>query len=500
MENNNKKFSPIDIERIENNMKDDSEPSSKILLKQKNSKQDKSAKKSISETMLKKDEILRHEAFSLNNWLENNNPILTKLHDLGGALYISRDGKLIFRINAHDHYKIISKESIINILCSVLKKDRIHIFTAPKGEMIDIKRDDLEVVQEKFTVDAKSEFYKEENLTYRTAFIPTQYLLTQETDCNEPIAIFKLIRNLCNNEDFEFNYVVNWLAGFIQTLNKPHSALIFAGDHGSGKNMLVEQVLRPIFGDKYTSVIDNERLASRFNDSWANEKILYVFNEISVSKGPESKIIKNKMKALITDATIQVESKGKNAMEIAGFGASIILSNESLPIEIESGDRRYFVIKTGRNLKRQNINTSKLVVDIQSELMDFAIMMKNYDVDWELYRANAPMTALKDAIINNTNDPIKLFVDAIKSLNFDFFDELMEIQPDYYTEIKQYFEDGKIVYSNLSRYFEILYPEEFRNSRRFMKDLRLQDPILFAVPANNERCTKSSGRDILRLE
>jgi hypothetical protein len=213
------------------------------------------------------------------------------------------------------------------------------------------------------------------------------------------------------------------------------------------------------------------------------------------------------MKPLITDQTVQMEFKGVDPVETNIVGASIIFSNEALPIEIEPTDRRYYVIQTGRSLKRQKIDTVKLVLGIERELKDFTIMLKSYDVDWDLYHAEAPMTDLKKNIINNTNTHDVIFVNAIKELDILHFSKLEETHLALYKELAKHFADGEIIFDSITKYFEAMYPDlamkygisPVARSRKIMERLRSLDHELFTTAKNNNNTRKSNGKSILKI-
>lgn len=440
--------------------------------------------------------------FKENNWNTYQNNILEKLQAKGGSLHLSVEGDIYMSLHKGDEPKKMTKTNATNALCSILGLSNINFFTGSKDSGVDIGRNEVEIVTDKFSITANSEFYKEDNRSYRTSFIPSKYMLVDEKkDFTVPTTILLLIFNLCNNQAKEIRYFINWLAGFFQTRKKPHTAVVFSGSQGSGKGMFAEQVLEPLFGKKYISIVDNQRLASRFNAPWVKDKILYVFNEISIPTKEHRTLVKNKMKPLITDSTIQVEQKGVDSYEQAVVGISIIFSNESLPIEIEPSDRRYYVIQTGESLKKQGLDTHEMVEKIKKDRMPFSIMLKNYEVDWELYHAEAPSTPLKLAIMNHTNTSDVLFVNAIKNKDLDYFSDLKDSNKKLYEEVVKYFETDEIVFDSLVSYFTALHPEVSTDltGRKIMKKLRLLDPVLFAPVNLNKKVRSSNGRKILKI-
>jgi hypothetical protein len=221
--------------------------------------------------------------FIENNWLNNDNSYLKQLQASGGAFYIAPNGGLWLRIKEGEDPIEMTKNAIIHLLCILFNLPSLLLFNGSRYADPDIYRNDLQIVQNKFSITSKSEFYEEDGKLYRTSFIPSDYLQLDTTeDYMEPKNILKLLQNLTNYKEDELEYLLNWLSGFIQTMIRPHTALLFCGDQGTGKGLLAEQILQPIFGKKYVSIVDNDRLASRFNGSWAANRVFYIFNEISI--------------------------------------------------------------------------------------------------------------------------------------------------------------------------------------------------------------------------
>lgn len=54
---------------------------------------------------------------------------------------------------------------------------------------------------------------------------------------------------------------------------------------------------------------------------------------------------KDPLKALITESTVDIQSKGKNAIHQENVANFIFLSNNFAPVKISEGDRRYFVLE-----------------------------------------------------------------------------------------------------------------------------------------------------------
>ncbi|MDM0046941.1 DUF5906 domain-containing protein [Variovorax dokdonensis] len=138
------------------------------------------------------------------------------------------------------------------------------------------------------------------------------------------------------------HWLLCWLAYPLQNMgSKQRTAVIMHGDEGTGKSFLFDLVV-DIYG-KYGAVVGQDELEDRFND-WRSAKLFVVGDEIS--SRAELVHNKNRLKALITSPTVQINPKNfarrteKNHMNI------VFLSNENQPLALDNSDRRYLVVHT----------------------------------------------------------------------------------------------------------------------------------------------------------
>jgi hypothetical protein len=115
------------------------------------------------------------------------------------------------------------------------------------------------------------------------------------------------------------------------------------GDEGAGKNFLFDLVVE-IYG-RYGTLVGQDELEDKFND-WRSGKMFVVGDE--VSSRAELVHNKNRLKALITSPTVQINPKNLARREEANHINIVFLSNELQPLALDNSDRRYLVIYTPR--------------------------------------------------------------------------------------------------------------------------------------------------------
>lgn len=161
--------------------------------------------------------------------------------------------------------------------------------------------------------------------------------------------LLELLSHMCSDDDdgvATADWVLRWLAYPIQHPGaKMKTTVVIHGGQGAGKNLFFEAVMA-IYG-KYGRVIDQDTVESQFND-WISKKLFLIADEV-VARQDLYKV-KNKLKGLITGDWIRVNPKGRSPYDEKNCCNMVFLSNESIPVVLEEGDRRYVVIWTADKL------------------------------------------------------------------------------------------------------------------------------------------------------
>lgn len=112
-------------------------------------------------------------------------------------------------------------------------------------------------------------------------------------------------------------------------------------ERGTGKSTFLD-LLSYIF-EENVRILDSERIASRFNGSWAGKLIIGVDESFIDTDKPT---VVNRLKMIATNSSIPIEKKGKEAGEVPNFAKLIMCSNDEtnfLKIEVE--ENRYWIIR-----------------------------------------------------------------------------------------------------------------------------------------------------------
>ncbi len=159
------------------------------------------------------------------------------------------------------------------------------------------------------------------------------------------LLIRKHLGLLCNNRADEYLFLLKWIAYPLQYPGaKMATAVVMFGAEGPGKSLLWEQVVRRIYGE-YGTTIGQAQLESQFT-GWQSRKLFALAEEV-VSR-EEMRHYKGVLKHLVTGETLQINEKNMPVREEANHLNFVFLSNSTVPMALDDGDRRYLVLYVDR--------------------------------------------------------------------------------------------------------------------------------------------------------
>lgn len=171
--------------------------------------------------------------------------------------------------------------------------------------------------------------------------LPVQPKPTKPPECK---LILQHIKRLCRDREAEFDWLIKWMAFPLQNLGaKMDSSVIMYGAEGYGKSILWEQIISKIYGE-YSITIGQAQLESQFT-GWQSGKLFALCEEV-VSR-TERNQHKGQLKHLITGSKLMINEKNLPIREEANRLNFVFLSNSTIPLELDTGDRRYLVLYGG---------------------------------------------------------------------------------------------------------------------------------------------------------
>jgi|SRR5579862_911739 len=170
---------------------------------------------------------------------------------------------------------------------------------------------------------------------------------------------------ICRGNFEYFLYVRKWMACVIQKPNLLATALVLRGLQGTGKNKFVEYFGR-LFSPHFLTVTNLEHVTGKFNN---HLKYAYLIHANEAIWGGSKREV-GAIKALITDPTIIVEGKGKDAVPVDNCRHLIVSSNEDWAVPMDLDDRRFFVLDVSSHRKEDVCYFKALELQMHSKGMN----------------------------------------------------------------------------------------------------------------------------------
>lgn len=173
-------------------------------------------------------------------------------------------------------------------------------------------------------------------------------MVPKKGDVSPILELVRFLTSRASQDETECEHVMHWLLQWLAyPLQNPgaklRTAVVMHGDEGAGKNFLFD-IMVAIYG-KYGALVGQDELEDKFND-WRSCKLFVVGDE--VSSRAELVHNKNRLKALITSPTVQINPKNLARREEKNQMNIVFLSNELQPLALDNSDRRYLVVYTPR--------------------------------------------------------------------------------------------------------------------------------------------------------
>lgn len=125
---------------------------------------------------------------------------------------------------------------------------------------------------------------------------------------------------------------------------------LLQGVDGSGKTYFAE-AMKAVLGADHVKLVNGDSVKSGFNE-WAFGYQFVVLEEVRVV-GTNKHEIMNALKPLITNDEIAVNEKFRNSRNVKNISNYMMFSNHHDALSLTQGDRRYFVVKSAMQDRRQ---------------------------------------------------------------------------------------------------------------------------------------------------
>lgn len=242
-----------------------------------------------------------------------------------------------------------------------------------------------------------------------------------------PKVTLKLLHHVLGDDAAITDHFVNWIACILQFRDRTKTSWVWHGTQGTGKGILFNKVLRPIFGKSQTTAQNMESLNEPYNH-WMERSFLVFIDEVQTKALDNERGAMAKIKNYITEEFVPIRAMYQGAKEVRNFCNWIFASNCVDPVMIEQGDRRTNVAKYQPN--KLDI-TDQEIDALTNELQPFHDYLMAYPAD--MARAGTVLdTTDRQTMISIGESAVDTVGSAILDGNFGF---LMEQLPNTTTNV-----------------------------------------------------------------
>lgn len=278
---------------------------------------------------------------------------------------------------------------------------------------------------------------------------PSEYQVNALYRTNIPAVTNKVLVHVTGDNKDAYDHFINWLAYIYQNRDKSGTAWVLHGVPGTGKGVLFNNIIRPLFGHDYCQTKQVRDLKDKFN-GWMEKALFVNIDETNTSDvGNEAKEIVNALKQWITDPYMSVRHMQATALNLRSFINFLFTTNDFGVLPIQDGDRRFSVAP------RQEIPIKLSTAEIEaigSELLDFAGYLQSYGVDEVMARTPLANEAKEDLKLA-AESSLDSFFRAARTGNLEYFTEgtgeviegnaLYQAMGDFQAAVSQWIDDVK---------------------------------------------------------
>ena len=260
-------------------------------------------------------------------------------------------------------------------------------------------------------------------------FTPTVYLMDLSSlpkPASFPPTIGKVLMSVTGNDKTVLRHFLNWLAYIVQYRQRAQTAWVFNGVQGTGKGLLVHNILAPLFGRETVHVKSMSNLEEDFN-AYMENTIFLMLDESKRSQLKNNEKAMAKLKQAITDPYIPIRRMQTDHYMARNYMNVIITANHRDPVDIEVSDRRFNV---GVYQDKKLQITDDDIKQIASELGDFAKILQEMKVDEQAAKTpleNEPRQQMK--FVSRTS--LEVTFQEFLSGNLDHFIEHIPTNKDF---------------------------------------------------------------------
>lgn len=231
-----------------------------------------------------------------------------------------------------------------------------------------------------------------------------------------PAPVAEVLSHVLGGDQDAFNHFINWLACIVQFRCQTGTAWVWHGIQGTGKGLLLNQVLRPMIGYSNVTAKRMQELDSQFNGFLERCQLLWI-EEAEASAFRNASVMDANFKSYIVEPFISVRHMFQAPYEVRSFINMIISSNKDDPVVLDPHDRRFSI---GAFQALKLLITEAGVEALGKAAFPFYCYLMAYKADRA--RARTPLNnAAKLQMIHINRPSIDVLCDALLAGHLQFF-------------------------------------------------------------------------------
>ena len=230
-----------------------------------------------------------------------------------------------------------------------------------------------------------------------------------------PPTIRKIINHALGCDREILDHFINWLATIVQTRDRTKTAWVLHGTEGTGKGLLINKILRPIFG-AHVAVKRMGELAEKYNSYIEGSFIVFV-DEVQTRVLQNEDGVMANLRNFITEPIIPVRQMYATSKEARNYSNWIFSSNMPDPVKIKSGDRRFNI---GKYQPEKIQITDKEVESASNEVQAFYNYLNAFKADHAL-AGKVLESHDRDILISISESSADTVANAVLGGDFKFF-------------------------------------------------------------------------------
>ena len=230
-----------------------------------------------------------------------------------------------------------------------------------------------------------------------------------------PPTINKVLTHALGGDKGIVSHFINWLATIVQTRDRTRTAWVLHGTEGTGKGLLINNIIKPMFGS-HVSLRRMEELNEKYNHFMEGSFLVFV-DEVQTKALQNEQGVMAKLRNFITEETVPIRQMYANAIEVRNYTNWIFSSNMSDPVSIKRGDRRFNV---GKYQPIRLEMTDAEVEKIAKEVQAFYNYLYDYPADFEL-AGKVIESNDRETLISISENSIDTVGNAVINGDFHFF-------------------------------------------------------------------------------